>query len=75
MARTKKAVVVRSDEEIRRIILRYFYDRNKNATSMMGKKGSAVRTSVLKSELKAAHGLSQQEVQSNLTYLLSQGSG
>ena len=73
MARTKKAVVVRNDEEIRRIMLRYFYDRNKNATSMMGKKGSAVKTSILKSELKAAHGLSQQQVQSNLTYLLSQG--
>jgi hypothetical protein len=54
-------------------MLRFFYDRNKNATSMMGKKGSAVRTSDLKSQLKAAHGLSQQQVQSNLTYLLSQG--
>jgi hypothetical protein len=40
---------------------------------MLGKKGSAVRTSVLKSELKSLHGLSQQEVQRNLTYLLSQG--
>jgi hypothetical protein len=54
-------------------MLQFFYDRNKNATSMMGKKGSAVRTSDLKSQLKAAHGLSQQQVQSNLTYLLSQG--
>ncbi|GJL62591.1 MAG: hypothetical protein NPIRA04_12450 [Nitrospirales bacterium] len=73
MARTKKPFVARTDEEIRRIMLRYFYDRNKNATSMMGKKGSAVKTSDLKSELKAAHGLLQKEVQSNLTYLLSQG--
>jgi hypothetical protein len=54
-------------------MLQYFYDRNKSATSMMGKKGSAVRTSDLKSQLKAAHGFSQQQVQSNLTYLLSQG--
>lgn len=73
MARTKTSVATPSDEEIRRIMLRYFYDRNKNATSMMGKKGSAVRTSDLKSELKAVHGLSQQQVQGNLTYLLSQG--
>ena len=73
MVRTKRSVAVPSDEEIRRLMLRYFYDRNKNATSMMGKKGSAVRTSDLKSQLKVAHGLSQQQVQSNLTYLLSQG--
>jgi len=73
MVRTKRSVAVPSDEEIRRLMLRYFYDRNKNATSMMGKKGSAVKTSDLKSQLKAAHGLSQQQVQSNLTYLLSQG--
>jgi len=73
MAKMKAPVVVRTDEEIRRIMLRYFYDRNKNATSMMGKKGSAIRTSDLKSELKGSHGLSQQQVQSNLTYLLSQG--
>jgi hypothetical protein len=73
VAKPKKSLPVRSDEEIRRIMLQYFYDRNKNATSMMGKKGSAVKTSDLKSQLKAAHGLSQQQVQSNLTYLLSQG--
>jgi hypothetical protein len=54
-------------------MLKYFYDRNKNATSVKGKKGSAVRTSDLKSELKAKHGLAQQQVQSNLTYLVSQG--
>ena len=54
-------------------MLAYFYERNKNATSMMGKKGSAVRTSAMKAELKAQSGLSQQEVQRNLTYLLSQG--
>jgi hypothetical protein len=73
VAKPRKSPAIRSDEEIRRIMLRYFYDRNKNATSMMGKKGSAVKTSDLKSQLKAAHGLSQQQVQSNLAYLLSQG--
>jgi hypothetical protein len=54
-------------------MLRYFYDRNKNATSSMGKKGSAIKISDVKAELKLRHGLTQQEVQSNLTYLLSQG--
>jgi len=54
-------------------MLRYFYDRNKNATSAMGKRGVAAKISDVKADLKAKHGLSQQEVQSNLTYLLSQG--
>ncbi len=63
----------RSNDEIRGLMLRYFYDRNKNATSSMGRKGSAVKISDIKAELKAQHQLSQQEVHSNLTYLLSQG--
>lgn len=54
-------------------MLQYFYDRNKNATSARGKKGSAIRISDIKKELKASHSLTQQEVQSNLTYLISQG--
>lgn len=62
-----------SNTEIRRILLRYFYDRNKNATSARGKRGSAVKISDVKKDLKASHGLTQQEVQSNLTYLISQG--
>ncbi len=61
------------NNEIRRIMLQYFYDRNKNATSARGKKGSAVKISDVKKELKTANGLTQQEVQSNLTYLISQG--
>jgi len=72
----KKARPVRvplSNNEIRRIMLQYFYDRNKNATSARGKKGSAVKISDVKKELKATNGLTQQEVQSNLTYLISQG--
>lgn len=63
----------RSNNEIRQLMLQYFYDRNNNATSARGKKGSAVKISDVKKELKATHGLTQQEVQSNLTYLLSQG--
>ena len=69
----KKQVPARSNTEVRRLLLQYFYDRNKNATSARGKKGSAVKISDAKKELKAADGLSQQEVQSNLTYLISQG--
>jgi hypothetical protein len=37
----------------------------------MGKKGSAVRISDAKRELKARHGLGQQQVMANLTYLIS----
>src|SRR5438445_10416854 len=70
---TKAARAPLSNNEIRRIMLQYFYDRNKNATSSRGKRGSEVKISDVKKELKAAHGLTQQEVQSNLTYLISQG--
>jgi hypothetical protein len=62
----------RSNNDVRTILLRYFYDRNVNSTSARGKKGSAVRISDVKKELKAAHALTQKEVQSNLTYLISQ---
>ncbi len=58
---------------IRREILGYFYDRNNNATSRFGKKGSAVKVSDVKRDLKALHGLSQQQVMANLTYLTGRG--
>jgi hypothetical protein len=70
-AKAKQAA--RTNNEVRKILLLYFYDRNRNATSARGKKGSAVKISDVKKELRAAHGLTQQEVQSNLTYLMSQG--
>src|SRR5688500_5577352 len=54
-------------------MLQYFYDRSRNATSARGKKGAAVKISDVKKELKTASGLTQQDVQSNLTYLISQG--
>lgn len=73
MAKTRSAVPSRSTDEIRRLMLQYFYDRNKNATSAMGKKGSAIKISDIKKELKELHRLTQQEVQSNLTYLISEG--
>lgn len=73
MAKKKDTQQRPLNNEIRRIMLQYFYDRNRNATSARGKKGSAVKISDVKRELRAAHGLTQQEVQSNLTYLISQG--
>jgi hypothetical protein len=70
----KKVPVARpTNTEIRRIMLQYFYERNAKATSARGKKGSAVKISDIKKELKASHELTQTEVQSNLTYLISQG--
>ncbi len=64
---------VNPNDEIRRQILQYFYDRNANATSRTGKKGSAAKISDVKRELKDRHNLSQQEVMSNLTYLIDMG--
>src|SRR3989344_2569355 len=75
MAKKKTTAPILTNNEIRTIILNYFYERNKNATSNRGKKGSAVKISDVKKELKASHQLTQQQVQSNLTYLLSQGWG
>lgn len=57
----------------RRQILKYFYDRNASATSQHGKKGSAVKISDAKHDLKELHQLSQQQVMSNLTYLIDKG--
>lgn len=64
----------RTDDEIRDIILRYLYDRNRNATSRRGKTtGAAVTISVLRADLKASHDLTAPQIHSNLTYLESQG--
>jgi hypothetical protein len=74
MARAKKAVVPKkSNTEIRKLMLDYFYFRYSNGTSMRGKKGTSVRISDIKSAMKQQHGLVPQEVVSNLTYLLDQG--
>jgi hypothetical protein len=61
------------NDAVREQILRYFYDRNAAATSRFGKKGSAVKTGDVKKELKGRHSLSQQQVMSNLTYLMDRG--
>lgn len=71
--RKKEARPPLTNNQIRTVMLRYFYDRNTNATSVRGKKGSSVKISDVKRELKATHQLTQQGVQSNLTYLISQG--
>jgi hypothetical protein len=61
------------NDAIRTSVLSYFYDRNAKATSRFGKRGSAVRISDVKAELKALHSLTQQQVMSNLTYLTDRG--
>lgn len=61
------------NDHIRHQILKYFYDRNHSATSVHGKKGSAVKISDAKHDLKELHQLTQQQVVSNLTYLIDKG--
>jgi len=74
MASKKNDAQDRTDDQIREIILRYLYDRNRNATSRRGKSsGAAVTISIMRAELKAGHGLTAQQIHSNLTYLESQG--
>jgi len=64
----------RTDDEIRQIILRYLFERNQRATSRKGKNtGAAATISVIRADLKASHGLTVQQIHSNLTYLLSHG--
>jgi hypothetical protein len=63
---------VNPNDEIRKQILRFFYERNAGATSRFGKRGSAVKISDAKRDLKERFGLSQAEVMSNLTYLINQ---
>ncbi len=58
------------NDRIRRQILQWFYKRNACATSQYGKKGSAAKISDVKKGLKEVHGLTQQQVMSNLTYLI-----
>lgn len=63
-----------TDDQVRGVILRYLYDRNRNAISRRGKTtGASVTISVLRADLKTSHRLTAQQVHSNLTYLESQG--
>src|ERR1043166_9735064 len=72
-SKSKASAATLSNTQIRSMILRYFYERNAAATSARGKKGYSVKITDVRRELKASHNLSQQEVMSNLNYLLSQG--
>lgn len=65
--------MVNPNDEARGQILQWFYERNSNAMSQYGKKGSAVKISDLKRELKQTYQLSQQQVVSNLNYLIDKG--
>lgn len=58
------------NDGIRQQILHWFYDRNSNATSQHGKRGSAVKISDAKKGLKGDCGLAQTQVVSNLNYLI-----
>jgi hypothetical protein len=61
------------NDSVREQILLYFYQRNAAATSRFGKKGVAAKISDVKKDLKERHSLSQQQVVSNLTYLIDRG--
>ena len=61
------------NDQKRKNILQYFYNRNINATSKYGKKGSATKISSARKELKEIYELKQTEVVSNLNYLIDQG--
>ena len=54
MPTSKQSRATLSNNEIRGFVLHYFYDRNKNATSGMGKKGSAVKISGVKVRAKGS---------------------
>lgn len=71
---SKKSAVKYSENEVRSMMLRYFYDKNRNSKSRIGKKNSAaISISIIRSDLKELYGLKQEQVLSNLTYLISQG--
>lgn len=70
---TKKVTTNYSNDQIRQMILQYFHNRNGNATSRKGKKGSHVKISDARSELKALHGFKANEVVGHINYLISQG--
>lgn len=61
------------NDQIRQQILLWFYERNASATSQYGKKGSAAKISDVKAGLKSKHGMKQQQVMANLTYLIDKG--
>lgn len=69
----KKKTQVFTNDELREMILQFFYDRASKATSLRGKKGSSLKMKDVKAGLKALYGLNDSQIISNLTYLISQG--
>lgn len=69
----KKNTPAYSNDELRQMILVFFYERNSKATSRKGKKGSSVKMKDIKSELKAKYSIVDNQIISNLNYLISQG--
>jgi hypothetical protein len=70
----KSKVPAYTDNEIRKTLLNYFYTRNRTSRSARSDKtGVAAKISVVYRNLKDSHDLSQQQIRSNLTYLISQG--
>jgi hypothetical protein len=60
----------RTNDEARDLILRFLYDRHQKAR---GVKSQEILLRDLQSEMKRLHGFSQQEVASNLDYLVQKG--
>ena len=58
-------------DQIRQQMLQYFYDRSHEATSERGKRGSQIKISGIKKELKERYGLNQTQVMAQLNYLIS----
>ena len=63
----------RSQDEIRRLVHRYFYDRSRCGRGERGKNGVATTISVIKKELKQLHVLTQSDVMSAINYLCDAG--
>jgi hypothetical protein len=62
--------MLQEHDQKRQQVLDYFFERARNARSMTGKFGLAVKVSQLKADLKDLYGLSQAEVITNLHYLI-----
>ena len=69
----KKVLTTYSNDEIRQMILQFFYDRASNATSLRGKKGSSLKMKDVKAGLKSTYDFKDNQIIGNLNYLLGQG--
>jgi hypothetical protein len=69
----KSGISTHTNDQIRELILKFFHKKSSEATSLRGKKGSSLKMSDVKSGLKKAFAFKDNQIISNLTYLLSQG--